>query len=177
MTRLDVNYATVASFERSKAPERERSSSRLFTVALMAVFFVVLMAGLAVGATVYRSVAASQATANETRMVSGLLASNIHVNDAADAVEVGAGPEGKALVLVQRLASGTYETRIYEFQGQVLQEYAVAGSSYDPERAVPLLDSSTFGFTFQDGLITIVTDSGTYDIAMRSDQSDEGGGA
>lgn len=181
MTRLDVNYATVASFERSKEPERAReSSSNLFMVALMAVFFVALMASLAVGASMYRNVVDSQAAGDEARMVSGLLASNIHVNDAADAVEEGQGPEGRALVLVQRLESGTYETRIYHYQGQIVQEYAVAGAEYHPDRATPLVDSYVFDFTFEDGLITIQTDRESYSVAIRSDQSGAvktGGGA
>lgn len=171
MTRLDVNYATVASFERAKEPERERNTSHLFTVVLMAVFFVALMGGLAVGATMYRSVVDSQAAADDNRMVSGLLASNIHVSDALDAVEMGEGPEGPALVLVQRLASGTYETRIYQHGSQIVQEYAVQGASYNPERATPLVNSYVFEFSYRDGLITITTDRNSYSIALRSAQT------
>ena len=46
---LDISYATVEAFERSKGRSDGRGSSHLFMVVLLAVFFVALMAGLIVG--------------------------------------------------------------------------------------------------------------------------------
>ena len=173
MRSMDINYAVVSAFERSKRSTRKEASSRTFTIALMAVFFVALMAGLAAGVSIYRSVAQVQQSANEMRLESGLLANSVHVADAADAVEEGAGPEGKALVLVEHLDSGTYETRIYQYQGQIVQEYAIQGREYAPDRAQVLTDSATFDFSYEAGLLTVTTDQGSFDVALRSDQ---GGG-
>jgi hypothetical protein len=107
------------------------------------------------------------------RLESGLLANSVHVADAADAVEVGEGPEGKALVLVERLDSGTYETRIYQYAGNIVQEYAIQGRDYTPDRAQVLTPSATFDFSLSDNLLTVSTDQGLFNVALRSDQ---GGG-
>ena len=173
MRNMDINYAVVSAFERSKRTTRKEASSRTFTIALMAVFFVALMAGLAAGVSIYRSVSQVQQSANEMRLESGLLANSVHVADAADAVEVGEGPEGKALVLVERLDSGTYETRIYQYAGNIVQEYAIQGRDYTPERAQVLTPSATFDFSLSDNLLTVSTDQGLFNVALRSDQ---GGG-
>ena len=173
MRSMDINYAVVSAFERSKRTTRREASSRTFTVALMAVFFVALMAGREAGVSIYRSVAGIQSSANDMRLESGLLANSVHVADAANAIEVGAGPEGDALVLVERLESGTYETRIYQYQGNIVQEYAIAGRDYSPDRAQVLASSTTFEFSYEDNLLTVKTDQGSFDVALRSKQ---GGG-
>ena len=167
MKSMDINYAIVSAFERSKRTTRKETSSRVFTVALMAVFFVALMAGLAAGVSIYQSVAHAHASANEMRLESGLIANSGHAADAAE------GPEGKALVLVERLETGEYETRIYQYQGAIVQEYAIAGRAYAPERADELAKSASFDFTFDGSLLTVTTDQGTFDVALRSRQGGE----
>lgn len=173
MRQMDINYAVVSAFERSKRTTAKEASSRTFTIALMAVFFMALMAGLAAGVSIYRSVAQVQASANDMRLESGLLANSVHVADAADAVEVGQGPEGPALVLVERLDTGSYETRIYQYQGSIVQEYALAGREYAPDRAQVLTRSAVFDFTYEGNLLSVRTDHGSFDVALRSAQ---GGG-
>jgi len=170
MKSMDINYAVVSAFERSKRTTRKEASSRAFTITLMAVFFVALMAGLAAGVNIYRSVAQVQQSANDIRLESGLLANSVHVADEADAIEVGEGPEGKALVLLERLSSGTYETRIYRHQGNIVQEYAIAGRDYAPERAQVLAPSANFDFTLDGNLLTVTTDQGSFNVALRSEQ-------
>lgn len=174
MRSMDINYAVVSAFERSKRTTRKEASSRTFTIVLMAVFFVVLMAGLAAGVSIYQSVSQVQSSANDMRLESGLLANSVHVADAIDAVEEGQGPEGKALVLVERLESGSYETRIYQYQGNIVQEYAIAGRDYAPDRAQVLAPSATFNYTYADNLLTVRTDQGSFNVALRSSQGGDG---
>lgn len=80
--------------------------------------------------------------------------------------------QGPALVLRETLESGTYETRIYRVDGVIMQEYAVADAPYDPEKAVAVAQSQTFEFSCSDNLLTIVTDAGQVDIALRSGGGD-----
>ena len=103
---MEIDYNAVAAFERSKMPEAKVANARTFTIVLLAVFFIVLMTGLAVGVAMYQTVANNQLDTNATRMQAGLLASNVHVNDTANAVGVGNGPEGRALVLTERAEDG-----------------------------------------------------------------------
>jgi len=168
---IEVDYNAVAAFERAKAPAQKTRSTRVFTIVLLAVFFVVLMAGLAVGVAMYQAVANNQLETNAARMQAGLLASNVHANDTARAVGTGNGPEGRALVLTEHGGDGgSYEMRIYLYKGNVVQEYSLAGSAYTPERAQPLISSSTFDFALHGNLLVIFTDQGATNVALRSYQ-------
>ena len=174
MSALEIDYNSVASFERSKLPESRGIATRVFTVALLAVFFVVLMTGLAAGVAMYQAVANNQIDTNRARMQAGLLASNVHANDVAGSIGMNRGPEGRSLVFSETIGSETYETRIYLYQGNIVQEYSLSGSEYTPARAQPLIESSTFDFEQHGNLLVIRTDQGATNIALRSDQ---GGGA
>lgn len=167
---MNVNYALVSAFERSKKPETHRAPAKLFTLALMAVFFIVLMGGLAAGANVYSSVVQAQSHDDDVHLQSGLLANTVHANDAVQAVQRGDGPEGPALVLVETLEYGTYETRVYQHEGSIVVEYAIAGRPYNPANATRLFESATFDFAFDGELLTVKTDKGTLAVALRSTQ-------
>ncbi len=169
--QFDIDYAIVQAFERSKREEQKVGSGRTFTIVLMAVFFIVLMVGLAAGVTIYQKVAVAQHQTNALHMQSGLLTNTVHVNDAVDAVSMGVGPEGDALVLVEHLESGTFETRIYHCQGSIVQEYAIEGRPYNPGNAIELVESDIFEFSYSDGLLTFMTDQGSFNVALRSAQS------
>lgn len=167
---LDISYATVEAFERSKGRSDGRGSSHLFMVVLLAVFFVALMAGLIVGVSMYRYAAQNHLETDNIRVGTGLLTSYVKANDRENVVGVGEGPEGKSLVLTERLDSGTYELRIYKHQGKIVQEYSVAGSAYTPARAQALVNSNSFDFSVSGKLLTITTDQGTISVALRSSQ-------
>ena len=171
MSTSEVNYNNVVAFMRSKESSSGSRNIRVFTVVLLAVFFVVLLTGLAAGVAMYQAVANNQLDTNAARMQSGLLASNIHANDSADALGTGNGPEGRSLVLAKEDADGgRYEIRLYLYRGNIVQEYSLAGAAYTPERAQPLLSSESFDFELRDGLLIIHTDQGATNIALRSYQ-------
>lgn len=171
MSAMDIDYNAVTAYERSKQPEPMVASSRVFTVVLLAVFFVVLMGGLAAGVTMYQAVANNQIDTNMARMQAGLLANNVHANDVAISLGTGKGPEGRALVLTEKADDGSsYEMRIYLYQGNIVQEYSVSGAAYTPERAQTLISSSTFDFELHDRLLVLHTDQGATNVALRSYQ-------
>lgn len=167
---MKANDALAAAFEVANKPVDGRSAMRLFTVMLLALFFVALMGGLASGIGVYGSVMDARSRVGDVHMRAGMLSNVVRMNDAADAVERGEGPEGPSLVLVQRLETGTYQTRVYAYRGMVVQEYAIAGADYNPERATALFASSSFDFQMEGSLLRIYTDGGQTDVALRSDQ-------
>ncbi len=147
---------------------RAARASRTFALILFAMIVVALLASLVLGTSVYRSLADARADAGDARLESSLLLNNVRMNDEIDAIALGTGPEGRALVLSEHLDSGNYETRIYAYNGSILQEYAVAGSPYTPGRASKITDSETFDFGYENGLLTIHTDTGDTSIALRS---------
>lgn len=145
------------------------STNRMFAAVLFGLFIVMLLLSFLVGINVYQALNTMAESESTQRLEQSFLANTIHSNDMYDAVEVGEGPEGKALVLRETIDGGSsYETRIYASNGSIVQEYSLAGSPYVPEKAIKLFDSEFFDFSYENGLLTISTDSGSADIALRS---------
>jgi len=147
---------------------QKREIAQRFPLLLFAVFVVVLLLALMTGARSYGSLVQMQATNDEHIMTVGPIVSAVRANDLADSLSVGPGPEGDALVLSQSDLEGTYETRLYLYQGQIMQEYALATTPYNPQKATPLAESSTFEFDYVGGLLVINTDEGEIHVALRS---------
>lgn len=171
MDSRTTNKAMISVIEKARGRQERRYPMRLFSIALMAVFFVFLMFGLAAGARMYQSAVEAHDLANQLHLQSGLITNVIRYNDVADAVREGEGPEGPALVLERTLASGTYETRIYQYRHKLMQEFTAAGRPYNPAGATPLLDTTAFNFTIDGNLVTITCDQGSFAVALRSDNS------
>ncbi len=149
------------------------SPKHVFSAIVMGVFFAALLLALIAGVLVYKHVTDVQAQANAQREGIGLVTNAVRANDASGAIAVGQGPEGRSLVILEKLASGTYETRFYLYEGKVVQEYSLAGSLYTPERASTVTESSTFSFAYNHGLLSVTTDQGTAEVALRSLQGGE----
>lgn len=147
--------------------QTRRRSHGVLSLALFAVVAAFVLAAMVVGAQAYGALAQSREDVSNLREGASLLLNNVRAADGADAVYVGEGPEGRSLVLMEHLDSGDFETRFYLHEGAVLQEYAVAGTPYTPERAYQVMRSGTFEFSYADGLLSVTVDSGTTEIALR----------
>lgn len=141
---------------------------RAFSILLFSVFVVVDLLALVAGASSYGSITTMQNANDKRIMTLGPITSSVRANDASGSVATGKGPEGKALVLVENNVSGSYETRIYLYQGKIVQEYALAGASYTPEKATALAESNSFDFSYDNGLLTVFTDVGSTKVALRN---------
>lgn len=146
---------------------------RAFAILLFAVFVIVDLLALASGASSYGTLNAMQRTNDNRIMTLGPIISSVRATDANDSIRRSDdAPEGHGLVLVEHDAEGTYETRIYLYEGNIMQEYALQGSPYMPKKAVVLAPSSTFDFTYdrESGLLSVTTDAGSASIALRNRQ-------
>lgn len=148
-------------------------SGHLFQRLLLAVFFIALLLALITGVSVYRSISTNQMQDNAAREGVGLICNVVRANDATGSVAVGKGPEGKSLVIEEKLDSGTFETRFYLYNGKIVQEYSLASTKYTPEKASEVIDSTTFDFSYSNGLLSLYTDQGTAEVALRNMQGGE----
>ncbi|MBQ9059484.1 MAG: DUF4860 domain-containing protein [Atopobiaceae bacterium] len=169
MSRADqiVNSAGPSSLPQI---ESGRDLGRVFSVLLFAVFIITVLLCIVVGTDTYRRLMDYQSSADATRLGLNLIANSVHANDETDAIGTGAGPEGRSLVLFERTENGSYETRMYLYKGQIVQEYALAGSPYTPDKATPVVESQSFDFSYNGGLLTVFTDQGSVDVALRSER-------
>ena len=148
--------------------ENGHSFGRLFTALLFALFIVALLIAITAGTGLYRALVDVREQADASRLATGLIANSVRAADAVDAVGAGQGPEGLSLVLTERLDNGTFETRIYAYQGSIVEEYALADAAYTPEKASPIVESQRFAFSYENGLLTVETDDGSVQVALRS---------
>ena len=128
MSRIDEiagsNCITALSklSEVSARSNTERKHRKLFPLLLFCVFFIALLLALIAGVTVHRHVSDVQVANVSRREGIELICNIVRANDAKGAIAAGDGPEGKLLVIVQNLDSGTYETRLYLYKGSIVQE-------------------------------------------------------
>ena len=148
--------------------ESGRNFGRFFTVLLFALFIITLLIAIMAGTGLYRTLVDVRDQADASRLATGLIANSVRAADAVDAVGSGQGPEGRSLVLTENLDSGTFETRIYAYQGRIVEEYALADAAYTPEKATPIVESQSFAFSYENGLLTVDTDDGSVQVALRS---------
>ncbi len=153
--------------------EKPSSFGRLFPAVFLAILFILLLCALVTGVHTYSTVAKAQASSNAAREGLQLIANSVRANDAKDSIAVGEGPEGRSLVVVEKLETGTFEIRTYLYQGNVVQEYALSGNPYSPVSATVLCASDTFDFGVNQGLLSITTDQGSTEVALRSLQGGE----
>lgn len=150
---------------------KSNNLQRAFSILLFSVFVIVDLLALVAGTSSYGSLTRMQQTNDARLLAVGPVISSVRANDTQNGVQRSSdAPEGDALVLVQHDAEGTYETRIYLYEGKIVQEYTIAGSPYTPSKAVVLAESSKFEFSYEGDLLTIVTDAGETKIALRYNQ-------
>ncbi len=163
-----INAVEAGAFSSKLRFARQPDYNRMFMALLFCLFVVCLLLAVVVGVHTYSTVSADQAKGNASRLATSFLVNDIRANDALDAVATGTGPEGPSLVLIERLENATYETRLYLYKNNIVQEYTKAGSPYAPAQATPVVASRMFHFEYADGLLTLVTDQGTSKVALRS---------
>lgn len=143
-------------------------SGRVFIVLLFGIIVLFLFIMLLFGVNIYDSTNKSRLENDDRRLGLSLIANSIRMNDVTDAVGVGQGPEGRSLVLTETIDGVDYETRIYTYEGKIVQEYAMAQTPYTPTRTREIVESSVFEFEYSNGLLTVRTDQGETSVAFRS---------
>lgn len=152
-----------------------RMLTKLSSLILFALFVCVLLVALVAGVRSYSTQVEEKNLSDDLRYANGLLVNSVKGYDVYDSVRFDVGPEGQALVLTESIPAGNFETRIYRYAGNIVEEYTVAGSPYAPATATPIMASKTFDFKYEQGLLTIVTDRGRTEIALRACPLIEGG--
>lgn len=167
-SRIDQLLDAVGEVRAARAPEGPARSGRVFAVILLALFLLALLGAVAFGTSVYQRLNERSTAAADARSPLGVIVNAARATDARGSVERGEGPEGDALVLVERLESGTYETRFFLCDGWLVEQYAVAGAPYGTDGATWLAETGSFSFELDDGVLTVGCDAGTARATLRS---------
>ena len=137
---------------------RTNSPLGLYTTGIAALFLAVFLLLVLFGARTYQGAAARQAENNEARAMLSYLSTCVKSGDSAGNIVVEHGAFGPVLTVGE--ATG-YALHIYQYEGQLLEEYSAAGSSLRPDNATVLGQTETFSLESEsDHLLRITTDEG-----------------
>lgn len=155
----------------------ERSSDKAHSFFIIVLFTLISLLSLLLvifGSSIYHAVEQSRTADNVERAGTAYLASRIAASDSVDALSRAQGPEGDMLVISEQVNGQILETRLYLYQGQLLEDYALSGTAINPHGATPIVSTEVFSFSYDDGLLSVRTSSGTQCAALRSRQGGEG---
>ena len=155
----------------ARTPQTRGAAQHVFTAALFLLFVGALLLALVAGVGVYRRVHAAGSAARDARLAGALVANIVRSKDATGAIRLEEAPGGgQSLVMTERLASGTFETRLYLQDGALVEEYVPAGTPYDSARATELAQTARFEVAIDvaAGALTITTDDASTRVALRS---------
>ena len=139
----------------------------LLSVGLAALFLLGFLLLVAFGARAYRDVVDSQYRNMDARGLTAYIAASVKANDSRGAVSVEDSPYGQVLVVTD--GESGYALRYYVCDGQLLEDFARAGSPLAPGEAQPVGATGSFSASCgADGLLTVSTDAGRTLLYVRS---------
>lgn len=148
--------------------QSQPQQKRVAALCIFALFIICLLLVLIAGAKAYKSLVSADNATKVTRFAEGIFENSVRACDEAGSVKRGTAFEGDMLVLSQTTKAGVFETRFYLYQGTLMQEYVSQSSPLNPDLAVPVMQTQEFSFLYKNNLLTITTDEGTAEIAVRS---------
>ena len=143
----------------------------LMALLLFGVFAACVLAVLLTGANAYRRLTQRDQEAYLRRTCVQYLATRVRQADSRDCVSVERFGGADALVLTE--TDGSYTTRIYCYDGWLMELYAAADADMEPQDGEKVLELSSLRLTLEDGALTADTvdtagASGTLRMTLRS---------
>ena len=143
-----------------KTDNKERSLSGLAALLVFAVFAVAILSVLLSGAQAYRRITERDRISYDGRTCVQYLATKIRQASEPDAVNVAPFGDGDALLITQRYGDFDYLTRIYCYNGWLMELFTVADGDFAPEDGEKILPLHSLALQAKDGLILIALTDG-----------------
>lgn len=146
----------------------QERAEKLAPAAALALYLVLLgtvLALAAVGGRLYGVLSDSRAANDARRASLTYVTARLRAADAAGAVRIENGPRGDALVLAD--GSG-YETRLYIYNGALVEEYAAENTDFMPATAEKVAETKTFTVVQDGAQYIITTDDGEAHVTLHS---------
>ena len=123
-----------------KVESKMRSLSAVAALLVLAVFAVGILSVLLGGLRAYSQLTDRDQAAFESRSAAQYLATKVRQISGSEAVSVAPFGDGQALVIAQQVDGSVYLTRIYCYQGWLMELYSLPGdfALEDGEKLLPL---------------------------------------
>mgnify|MGYP001066088354 CR=1 FL=1 len=145
----------------------------LFTLAVEALFLIAFLFLTIFGAGIYRETVEVQAANGQDRLLLSYFSTRAKSADTKDAVTLYDDDIGQVLSFADPVSG--YAVRVYQKDGKLLEDYALAGSPLGPGSAAVIGSTEVFKVK-RDGKRTFVvtTDVGTVTFTLKSGAEYEG---
>ncbi len=137
-----------------------------YTIGIAALFLVGFLLLVLFGARSYQNTVEVQTCNNDTRALLSYVSARVRAGDSTDAVHIAGSAYGDLLTIAD---TDGYETRIYLYDGALMEEYAAADAPLAPETAQTIGSTRTFSITEEGARLLVTTDAGTVCIRLRSE--------
>ena len=143
-----------------KQGNTKRSVSGTAALILLAVFAAGILSVLLTGADVYSRLTRRNTEGYDARTSVQYVSGKVRQASSSAAITVGSFGESDCLVITEEIDGNEYETRIYCYDGWLMELFSAAGSGLEPVDGSKLLPAERFSVTEEDGLLTVtITDS------------------
>ncbi len=141
-------------------------------LAMYTILILTLLAMVAVGAKSYAALTRRRTYQGQMRAVQAYVQTKIQSADTAYSVSIQEGPEGDAIVL--RLKDTDYETEIYCWSGNLMEQTTPVGAAIQPENAQKIAECNEIAFCWKaPQLLEITCPYGTSLVYLRSMQEEQ----
>lgn len=149
----------------------------LMALLLFGVFAVCLMVVLLTGADSYQGLTRRDQAASDGRTCAQYLATRVRQADVDQSVSVGEFGGGDALCFTQSIVGDDYVTRIYVYDGWLMELFCKADSNLEPEDGERVMAAQSLTAAEEDGLLRLSitpADGGAVELLLNL-RSGEGG--
>lgn len=148
--------------------KKERSLSTVAALLLLSVFAACVLSVLLSGGKVYRTLAQRDADAYDSRTCSQYLLSKLRQAPDANGVSILDFGGSEAIQIAQTIEGDRYVTRIYCYDGWLMELFCLADGAFSPEDGEKVLPASDLSVTQQQDLLVIgITDGNGQKLQLR----------
>lgn len=141
---------------------KRQSISGLAALLIFCVFAVGILSVLLSGAGAYRRLTERDQLSYDSRTCAQYVATKVRQAPAPGSILLSAFGDGDALVITQEVDGTEYWTRIYCYDGWLMELFTIANGDFRPEDGEKILEVQSLTLTQKDGLlcVTIVGGNG-----------------
>ena len=136
-----------------KNEQKQLKMGSLLALMVFGVFAACLLFLLLTGADVYQKMRQRDTATYESRTAVQYMTTRVHQADRAESITAEAFDGLDALILREEIGGETYETKLYCYDGWLMELYAAADSDLSPADGEKILELKGLELSLQDGLL------------------------
>ena len=138
-----------------KSFNKEHSLSALAALLTFALFAVGILSVLLGGANVYKRLTQRDTKSYDSRTCAQYITTKLRQAPAPDAVTVAPFGDGDGLFITETIGDSAYLTRVYCYDGWLMELFTVANGEFSPEDGEKILPLRSLALTCDGSLISV----------------------